>query len=78
MLEEEEVQFVQAPFDQELHGENIKDRANDPLEKDNDANNTIKEYEEYETNRFIQETFHNVGINDDGNQFNVGSDINVF
>ena len=35
LLEEEDVQFVQARVDQEvLHGENIEDPANHPMEED--------------------------------------------
>ena len=68
LLEEEEVHFVQAPVDQELQGENFEDRANDPMEEDNDDNNTIEEDEEDVINRFIRDTFNNVGIGDDGNQ----------
>ena len=75
LLEEEEVQFVQVHVDQEvLHGEIFCDRANDHMEADNDANNTI---EEDGTNRFIYETFNNVGIYDDGSQFDDAYDIPV-
>ena len=74
MLKEEELLFVQVLNSQELHGEKIEDRANDPVEEDNDANNT---FEEDGTNRFIQDTFKNVRINDDGNQFDVAYNIHV-
>ena len=62
LLKEEEVQFVQAPI--QKHGENIEDQAIDPMEEVNDANNTV---EEDGTNRFIQDTFNNAGMDDDGN-----------
>ena len=46
LLEEEEIQFVQSPVGQEvMHGEKFEDIANDPMEEDNDANNTVKEDE---------------------------------
>ncbi len=46
------------------HGENIDDQVNDPMEEYNDADNVV---EVDGTNRFIQETFNNVGMDDDGN-----------
>ena len=73
------MQFVQALVVQEiLHGENFKDRANDPMEEDNDANNIVKEDEEEGTNGFIQETFNNVGIDDDGDYFDATYGILYF
>jgi hypothetical protein len=44
------------------HGANIEDQVNDPMEEDDDANNTV---EEDGTNILIQETFNNVGMDDD-------------
>ena len=54
---------------------NIEDQANVPMEEDNGANRNVKEYEEYHTNIFIQDTFNNVGVCDDGNQFDVAYHI---
>jgi hypothetical protein len=51
----EEDVVVQAPIQE--HGANIEDQVNDPMEEDDDANNTI---EEDGTNILIQETFNNV------------------
>lgn len=45
---------------------NIEDQANDPMEEDNDVDNI---FEEDETNILIKETFNNVGMDDDGNQY---------
>ena len=42
------------------------------MEEDNDVDNTI---EEDGTNRLIQETFNNVGMDDDDNQYVGGYDI---
>ena len=75
LLEEEEVQFVQVLVQE--HGENIEDQVNDIMEEINDDNNTVEEDEEDGTNRFIQETFNNDGMDDDGNQFDGAYEITV-
>ena len=56
------------------HGENIEDQVNDPMEEDDDANNTA---EEYGTNILIHETFNNVGMDDDDDQLDGVFDILV-
>jgi len=58
------VVVIQAPVQE--HGANIGDKANDPMEEDNDVDNTV---EEDGTNRLIYETFNNVGMDHDGNQY---------
>lgn len=72
LLDEEEVVVVQAHIQE--HGANIEDQANDPMEEYNDVDNTI---EEDRTNRLIHDTFNNVGMDDDGNQYVGGYDIAV-
>jgi hypothetical protein len=47
------------------------------MEEVNDANNAVEEQEEDGTNRFIHETFNNVGMDDDVNQFDGSYDIPV-
>ena len=62
MIDEEEVVVAQAPVQE--HGVNIEDQANDPMEEYNNVDNTV---EEDRINILIQETFNNVGMDDDGN-----------
>jgi hypothetical protein len=68
----EEDVVVQAPVQE--HGANIEDQVNDPMEEDDDANNTV---EEDGTNILIQETFNNVGMDDDDDQLDGVFDIPV-
>jgi hypothetical protein len=56
------------------HGANIEDQVNDPMEEDDDANNIV---EEDGTNILIQETFNNVGMDDDDDQLDGVFDIPV-
>ena len=56
------------------HGTNIEYQVNDPMEEDDDANNTI---EENGTNILIQEKFNNVGMDDDDDQLDGIFDIPV-
>jgi len=53
---------------------NIEDQTNDHMEEDNDVDNTS---EEDGTSRLIQETFSNVGMDDDGNRYDGAYDIHV-
>ena len=64
--------FVQASI--QGHGANIEDQVNDPMEEDDDANNTV---EEYGTNILIQETFNNTIMDDDDDQLDGVFDIMV-
>jgi hypothetical protein len=63
---------VQEPVQE--HGVNIEDQVNDPMEEDDDANNTV---EEDGTNILIQETFNNVGMDDDDDLLDGVFDIPV-
>ena len=63
---------VQVPIQE--HGANIEDQVNDPMEEDDDANNTI---EEDGTNILIHETFNNDGMDDDDDQLDGVFDIPV-
>ena len=65
MFDEEEVVIVQAHV-QEHGAISIEDQDNDPMEEDNDDDNIA---EEDGINRLIQETFNNVGMDDDDNQY---------
>jgi hypothetical protein len=56
------------------HGENIEDQSNDPVEEEDDVNNTI---EEDGRNISIEETFNNVGIDDDEDPLDGVFDIHV-
>jgi hypothetical protein len=56
------------------HGANIEDQVNDPMEDDDDSNNT---FEEDGTNILIQDTFNNVGMDDDDDQIDGVFDIHV-
>ena len=62
-MDEDVVVVIQAPTQE--HGENIEYQVNDPMEEDDDANNTV---EEVGTNILIQDTFNNDGMNDDDDQ----------
>ena len=50
---------VQAPVHE--HGVNIEDQINDPMEEDDNSNNT---FEEDGTNILIQEAFSNNGMDE--------------
>lgn len=62
-MDQDVVVVIQAPTQE--HGENIEYQVNDPMEEDDDANNTV---EEVGTNILIQDTFNNDGMNDDDDQ----------
>ena len=56
-----------------VHGANIEDQVNDPMEEDDHANNTI---EDDGTNTLIQDTF-SAGMDDDHDEFNDVHDISL-
>ena len=56
------------------HGENIEDQFSDLVEEEDDVNNTI---EEDGRNILIEETFNNVGIDDDEDPLDGVFDIHV-
>ena len=56
------------------NGANTEDQFNDPVEEEVDVNNTI---EEDGRNILIEETFNNVGIDDDENPLDGVFDIHV-
>ena len=72
MHDYEEVVIVQASVQE--HGVNIEDQANYPMEEDNNVDNTFEEDGE---NRLLEDKFNNVGMDDDGNQYEGGYDIHV-
>ena len=59
---------VQEPIQE--HGVHIEDQVNDPMEEGDDANNTV---EEDGINILIQETFNNVGMDDDDEKIDGGN-----
>ena len=63
---------VQAPVQE--HGANTEYQFNDPMEEEVDVNNTI---EEDGRNILIEETFNNVGIDDDEDPLDGVFDIHV-